>query len=60
MKRAHKKRGKGRPKKANKMKAIVKAFSLYEPHEKKLKAIAKRLKLSESEVVRMLIDECDR
>jgi len=55
-KRAHK----GQPKKAPKMKRIVVTVSLYAEHQKKLKAIAKRLKLSESEVVRMLIEECDR
>jgi DNA-binding transcriptional regulator LsrR (DeoR family) len=55
-----KKAHKGRPKKAAKMKRIVKPISLYAGQQKKLTAIAKRLGMSESEVVRMLIDECDR
>jgi DNA-binding transcriptional regulator LsrR (DeoR family) len=55
-----KKAHKGRPKKAAKMKRIVVAVSLYSAEKKKLTAIAKRLGLSESEVVRMLIDECNK
>jgi macrodomain Ter protein organizer (MatP/YcbG family) len=55
-----KKAHKGRPKKAAKMKRIVKPISLYAGQQKKLTAIAKRLGMTESEVVRMLIDECDR
>jgi DNA-binding transcriptional regulator LsrR (DeoR family) len=55
-KRAHK----GRPKKAAKMKRIVKPISLYAGQQKKLTALAKRLGMSESEVVRMLIENWDR
>jgi len=55
-----KKAHKGRPKKAVKMKRIVVAISLYAEHQKRLKAIAKKLGMSESEAVRMLIERYDR
>jgi len=55
-----KKAHKGRPKKVAKMKRIVVAISLYAEHQKRLKAIAKKLGMSESEAVRMLIERYDR
>ena len=42
------------------MKRIVKPISLYAGQQKKLTALAKRLGMSESEVVRMLIENWDR
>jgi hypothetical protein len=57
MKKAAKKRGKGRPKKAMQMKAIVVAVSLYDAENRKLEAMAAKRGESKSEVVRRLIRE---
>jgi len=57
MKKAAKKRGKGRPKKAMKMRAIVVAVSLYDEENRKLEAMAAKSGESKSEVVRRLIRE---
>jgi hypothetical protein len=54
-KRAHK----GRPKKAAKMKRVVKPFSLYGEHIKKLASLAKAWDVSESEVIRRLIERVE-
>jgi hypothetical protein len=54
-KRAHK----GRPKKAAKMKRVVKPVSLYSSHIKKLASLAKAWDVSESEVIRRLIERVE-
>jgi predicted transcriptional regulator len=56
MKRAHKKRGKGRPKKAEKMKAIIRAISLTPAQDRQLDAIMKATGLDRSKAVQMLIE----
>jgi hypothetical protein len=50
---------KGRPKKAAKMKRVVKPVSLYGLHIKKLASLAKAWDVSESEVIRCLIERVE-
>jgi hypothetical protein len=50
---------KGRPKKAAKMKRVVKPVSLYASHVKKLASLAKSWDVSESEVIRRLIEHAE-
>jgi hypothetical protein len=57
MKRARKKRGKGRPKKAVKMRAIVRAISLTPAHDKGLSKIMKETGLDRSKAAQWLIDK---
>jgi predicted transcriptional regulator len=59
MKRASKKRGKGRPRKAMKMRAIVVAISLYDAENRKLESMAAKRGESKSETVRRLIREAE-
>jgi len=60
MKKRAKKRGKGQPKKAKHMKAVVIAVSLTPEHEKKLSEIMKATGLGRSKAVRMLIENWQR
>ena len=57
MKKSAKKRGKGQPKKAQHMKAIVIAVSLKPEHEKALREIMKATGLDRSKAVQWLIDK---
>jgi hypothetical protein len=60
MKKRAKKRGKGQPKKAKHMKAVVIAVSLKPEHEKKLGEIMEVTGLDRSKAVQMLIKNWQR
>jgi len=60
MKKSAKKHGKGQPKKAKHMKAIVIAVSLKPEHEKKLREIMKATGLDRSKAVQWLIENWQR
>jgi hypothetical protein len=57
MKKSAKKRGKGRPKQAAKLKAIVMAVSIKPEHKRKIERIMKANKLDRSKAVQWLIEQ---
>jgi hypothetical protein len=57
MKKSAKKRGKGRPKQAAKLKALVMTVSIKPEHKKKIERIMKAYKLDRSKVVQWLIEQ---
>jgi predicted transcriptional regulator len=56
MKKSVKKRGKGRPKQAAKLKALVMTVSIKPEHKRKIERVMKAHKLDRSKAVQWLID----
>jgi predicted transcriptional regulator len=59
MKKSAKKRGKGRPKQAAKLKALVMTVSIKPEHKKKIEQVMKAHKLDRSKAVQWLIDRAE-
>jgi hypothetical protein len=58
MKKSAKKRGKGRPKQAAKLKALVMTVSIKPEHNRKIERVMKSRNLDRSKAVQWLIENC--